>query len=122
MCIGGAKEAVVCKMKAKHRRRRWAPGFKVRLKKMMKCVLLAKVVRADEIAKSSESSLATRDYSASGYSARVGETDAKTNTSNIEEAESTLRESGFLNYEVCLSMPYCPVLYQIICEELFWEV
>ncbi|XP_059650849.1 protein NPGR2-like isoform X2 [Cornus florida] len=53
----------------------------------------------DELVASSES-LATRDYSASGgYSSRAGEADTKVDTSNIEEAESSLRESGFLNYE-----------------------
>lgn len=48
----------------------------------------------------SSESLATRDYSASGFSSRVGEADdTKADISNIEEAESSLRESGFLNYE-----------------------
>lgn len=67
---------------------------------MMKCIFLGKQVRADAAVESSESSLATRDYSASGgCSARAGEVVTKTNTSTIEEAESTLRESGYLNYE-----------------------
>ncbi|KAF2285529.1 hypothetical protein GH714_005325 [Hevea brasiliensis] len=47
----------------------------------------------------SSESLATRDYSASGYSSRAGEIDTKIDNSNIEEAESSLRESGYLNYE-----------------------
>ncbi|EXB46747.1 Tetratricopeptide repeat protein 7B [Morus notabilis] len=47
----------------------------------------------------SSDSLATRDYSASGYSSRPGEVEQKVDTSNIEEAESSLRESGYLNYE-----------------------
>ncbi|CAA0817425.1 no pollen germination related 2 [Striga hermonthica] len=56
-------------------------------------------MRVDEIIPSSES-LATRDYSASGYSSRAeGTGDTKADTSNIEEAESSLRESGYLNYE-----------------------
>ncbi|GFQ08104.1 hypothetical protein PHJA_002954400, partial [Phtheirospermum japonicum] len=55
-------------------------------------------MRVDEIIPSSES-LATRDYSASGYSSRAEGTDSKADTSNIEEAESSLRESGYLNYE-----------------------
>ncbi|KAJ7977208.1 tetratricopeptide repeat protein 7A-like [Quillaja saponaria] len=37
---------------------------------------------------------------ASGYSSQAGEVDKKLDTGNIEEAESSLRESGFLNYEV----------------------
>ncbi|GAA0143660.1 hypothetical protein LIER_04289 [Lithospermum erythrorhizon] len=71
---------------------------KEKLQKMMKCICSGEQFRAaDDIIPSSES-LATRDYSASGYSSRAGETDAK-DSSNIEEAESSLRESGFLNYE-----------------------
>ena len=66
---------------------------------MMKCICSGEHLRVDEIIPSSES-LATRDYSASGYSSRAGEPDSKVDTSNIEEAESSLRESGFLNYEV----------------------
>ncbi|XP_052188651.1 protein NPGR2-like isoform X2 [Diospyros lotus] len=69
-----------------------------RLRKMMKCICSGEQLRADEIIPSSES-LATRDYSASGYSSRAGEADSKLDTGNIEEAESSLRESGFLNYE-----------------------
>lgn len=73
-------------------------GVKQKLQKMMKCICSGEQFRAaDDIVPSSDS-LATRDYSASGYSSRAGEGDAK-DTSNIEEAESSLRESGFLNYE-----------------------
>ncbi|KAI3469798.1 hypothetical protein Pfo_026461 [Paulownia fortunei] len=70
----------------------------LKLKKMMKCICSGEHLRVDEIIPSSES-LATRDYSASGYSSRAGDADTKVDTSNIEEAESSLRESGFLNYE-----------------------
>lgn len=70
---------------------------------MMKCICSGEQMRMDEIIPSSES-LATRDYSASGYSSRAGENEKKPDTSNIEEAESSLRESGFLNYEVSLSV------------------
>lgn len=66
---------------------------------MMKCICSGEQLRVDEIIPSSES-LATRDYSASGFSSRAGEADTKVDTSNIEEAESSLRESGYLNYEV----------------------
>ncbi|PIN22486.1 putative calmodulin-binding protein [Handroanthus impetiginosus] len=69
-----------------------------KLRKMMKCICSGEQLRGDEIIPSSES-LATRDYSASGFSSRAGETDANVDTSNIEEAESSLRESGYLNYE-----------------------
>ena len=74
---------------------------------MMKCICSGEHLRVDEIIPSSES-LATRDYSASGYSSRAGEADSKVDTSNIEEAESSLRESGFLNYEV----RFLPLRYQ----------
>ncbi|XP_061367468.1 protein NPGR2 isoform X4 [Gastrolobium bilobum] len=49
---------------------------------------------ADEMFPSSES-LATKNFSASGHSCL----DKKLDTGNIEEAESSLRESGVLNYE-----------------------
>ena len=82
-------------------------GFSIRgrLRKMMKCICSGEQLRVDEIIPSSES-LATRDYSASGYSSRAGDNERKPDTSNIEEAESSLRESGFLNYEVSLPMYY----------------
>lgn len=67
---------------------------------MLKCMRSGEQLRVDEIAHSSDS-LATRDYSASGgYSGRAGEIETKVDNSNIEEAESSLRESGYLNYEV----------------------
>lgn len=73
-------------------------GIRARFKKMMKCICSGEQLRADEVVHSSES-LATRDYSASGYSSRAGEVETKVDNSNIEEAESSLRESGYLNYE-----------------------
>uniref|UniRef100_A0A5B7AIR5 Putative tetratricopeptide repeat protein 7A-like n=1 Tax=Davidia involucrata TaxID=16924 RepID=A0A5B7AIR5_DAVIN len=73
-------------------------GVSGKLWKMMKCICSGEQLGIDEIIPSSES-LATRDYSASGYSSRAAETETKVDTSNIEEAESSLRESGFLNYE-----------------------
>lgn len=75
-------------------------GIRGRFSKMMKCIRSGEQLKADEIAHSSDS-LATRDYSASGYSSRAGEVEVKMDNSNIEEAESSLRESGYLNYEVC---------------------
>lgn len=70
-----------------------------RLRKMIKCICSGEQIRVDELGYSSES-LATRDYSASLYSSRPGENETKVDNSNIEEAESSLRESGYLNYEV----------------------
>ncbi|XP_030506686.2 protein NPGR2 isoform X2 [Cannabis sativa] len=73
-------------------------GIPSRVRKMLKCIRSGEQVKMDEIDHSSDS-LATRDYSASGYSSRPGEVDPKLDNSNIEEAESSLRESGYLNYE-----------------------
>ncbi|XP_027365282.1 protein NPGR2 isoform X1 [Abrus precatorius] len=55
---------------------------------------------ADEVFPSSESLVsATKDFSASGHSFLAEHVDTKLDTGNIEEAESSLRESGVLNYE-----------------------
>lgn len=49
----------------------------------------------------SSESLSTKQYSVSEDSCQAGQVDKKKpDTGNIEEAESSLRESGFLNYEV----------------------
>lgn len=88
-------------MRIKYWLHQWKLGVSERFQKMMKCMCSGEQLRADEIIPSSES-LATRDYSASGYSSRAAEADTKVDTSNIEEAESSLRESGFLNYEVSI--------------------
>ncbi|KAM0985524.1 hypothetical protein ACFX13_013007 [Malus domestica] len=80
-------------------RRRFS--IKGRLDKMLKCMRSGEQLRVDEVPHSSDS-LATRDYSASGgtgHSSRTGEIETKMDNSNIEEAESSLRESGYLNYE-----------------------
>ncbi|XVF28560.1 hypothetical protein REPUB_Repub15cG0040400 [Reevesia pubescens] len=70
-----------------------------KFQKMMKCIWSGQQLRVDDANASSES-LATRDYSVSGYSSRAGEmVETKVDNSNIEEAESSLRESGYLNYE-----------------------
>ncbi|GAB4843095.1 hypothetical protein Ancab_013074 [Ancistrocladus abbreviatus] len=74
-------------------------GVQGRLRKMMKCIFIGKRLRVDDETVHSSESLATRDYSASGYCSRGLEADRKVNESNIEEAESSLRESGHLNYE-----------------------
>ncbi|KAL5781608.1 hypothetical protein ACOSP7_006637 [Xanthoceras sorbifolium] len=80
---------------------RWNPakseGF-TEVQEDDKCICSGEQLRVDELIASSES-LATRDYSASGYSSRAGKMDSKLDNSNIEEAESSGRESGYLNYE-----------------------
>lgn len=49
----------------------------------------------------SSESLAVNDYSSDAYSSQAtGENDKKIDTGNIEEAESSLRENGSLNFEV----------------------
>ncbi|CAI0436967.1 unnamed protein product [Linum tenue] len=86
-------------MTLKSRVQNWKLRFSVRFRKMMKCMRSGEQLGVDDMAASSSESLATRDYSASGYSSRAAEVDSKLDNSNIEEAESSLRESGFLNYE-----------------------
>ncbi|GLT42123.1 hypothetical protein SLA2020_161430 [Shorea laevis] len=87
-------------MKFKNWINKWEFAFQARLWRMMKCIWSGQQLGVSESVRSSES-LATRDYSASGYSStrawEIGET--KVDDSNIEEAESSLRESGYLNYE-----------------------
>ncbi|XP_077250800.1 protein NPGR2-like [Tasmannia lanceolata] len=86
------------------RGRKWMKGrgmkFKLRFGKIMKCLCSGEQLKADEMVPSSES-LATRDYSAtaSGYSSRTAEGERRADTGNIEEAESSLRDGGCLNYE-----------------------
>ncbi|KAJ6721717.1 hypothetical protein OIU85_024779 [Salix viminalis] len=77
--------------------KRWGLGIRGKLWKMMKCMRSGEQLRLDDMASSSES-LATRDYSVS-YSSQAAGVDTKVENSNIEEAESSLRESGYLNYE-----------------------
>ncbi|WCJ17950.1 no pollen germination related 1 [Euphorbia peplus] len=86
-------------MKLKSSIKKLELGIGKRLWKMMKCIRSGEQLRVDDMADSSES-LASRDYSASEFSSRTGEIDAKMDNNNIEEAESSLRESGYLNYEV----------------------
>ncbi|XP_022145897.1 protein NPGR2-like isoform X2 [Momordica charantia] len=73
-------------------------GLKSKFRKMINCIRSGDQLRVDEMMHSSDS-LATRDYSASGFSSRTGEVEPKVDNGNIEEAESSLRESGYLNYE-----------------------
>lgn len=70
--------------------------------KMMQCLCSGEQLRAaDELALSDSESLSTRDHKTSEFSSRAGAITNRSHT-NIEEAESSLRESGGLNYEVCL--------------------
>ncbi|XP_050218361.1 protein NPGR2-like [Mercurialis annua] len=93
-------------MRLKNWIKSWGLDVRGKLGTMMKCIRSGEQLRVDDMAASSES-LATRDHSASGFSSRPvsgfssrpGEVDTKIDNSNIEEAESTLRESGYLNYE-----------------------
>lgn len=70
-------------------------------RRIMKCLCSGEQLGggADEMVPSSES-LSTKDYSASDHSSLPGQVNKKPDTGNIEEAESSLRESGILNYEV----------------------
>ncbi|KAL3647711.1 hypothetical protein CASFOL_008679 [Castilleja foliolosa] len=69
----------------------------VKLGKIMQC-FSGEHSRRGAMLPSSES-LATKYYSASTHSSQHGVTERKLDTGNIEEAESSLRESGCLNYE-----------------------
>lgn len=63
---------------------------------------------------SSSGSLASaiKDFSASENSCLAEQFDKKPDTGNIEEAESSLRESGVLNYEVhFIKTPHFWLLY-----------
>lgn len=73
-------------------------SLRLRIRRIMKCLCSGEQYRAEEI-DSSPVSLATKDYTASGISSNTGVSEHKLDTGNIEEAESTLRESGCLNYE-----------------------
>ncbi|PQQ20643.1 protein NPGR2 [Prunus yedoensis var. nudiflora] len=66
----------------------------------MKCLCSGEQLRAaDEMVPSENESLATKDRTTSESSSRAVELTKKPHTGNIEEAESSLRESGCLNYE-----------------------
>lgn len=67
------------------------------LGKLMKCLWSEEKLREENRMIPSPESIATKD-SVSRYSSRAG-SEQKQDTGNIEEAESSLRESGCLNYE-----------------------
>ncbi|XP_022874494.1 protein NPGR2-like [Olea europaea var. sylvestris] len=70
----------------------------IELGKIMQCLCSGEQLLGEEMVPSSES-LATKDYTHSVYSSQAEEAERKPDTGNIEEAESSLRESGSLNYE-----------------------
>ncbi|KAK9993380.1 hypothetical protein SO802_023083 [Lithocarpus litseifolius] len=87
-------------MRSKHRiGKRRQVEIRRKFGKIMKCLCSGEQFGAgDEMVPSSES-LATNDRSDSGCSSKASEVGKKLDTGNIEEAESSLRESGCLNYE-----------------------
>lgn len=85
-----------------------------RLQKIMKCFCSGDMVKEEEtMVPNSSESLATKDYfssTASGISGQDGQVERRLDSGNIEQAESSLRESGILNYEVgflCSLIVYC---------------
>ncbi|KAL8089139.1 protein NPGR2-like isoform X1 [Apium graveolens] len=69
-----------------------------RLRKLMACLRSPEQkIKLDDVTSSSKSP--AKDYSRSGHSSRTDEIEHKLDVGNIEEAESSLRESGSLNYE-----------------------
>ncbi|XP_022967192.1 protein NPGR2 [Cucurbita maxima] len=68
------------------------------IRKIMKCLCSGEKAAGDDGIPASESPLPVEN-SASGRSSRTSEINKKPEIGNIEEAESSLRESGSLNYE-----------------------
>ncbi|KAG6434556.1 hypothetical protein SASPL_106194 [Salvia splendens] len=64
---------------------------RTRLGKIMQCLCTGEQLHAIE--------MVAKDSSASVHSSQPGEAERKPDTGNIEEAETSLRESGSLNYE-----------------------
>lgn len=63
----------------------------------------------------SPDSLATRDFSASGLSSRTtGEWEPKFDETQVEQAESTLKETLSLNYEVAGAKYQCIFFFQCL--------
>ena len=74
-------------------------GISRRMENIMNCLCSGGQLRADQMVPSSEI-LAANDYLPSSSSSRAADVEPRQDTGNIEEAESSLRESGCLNYEV----------------------
>ncbi|XP_075491569.1 protein NPGR2-like isoform X1 [Primulina tabacum] len=71
--------------------------FELSWGRLMQRLCSGEQTRVDEMIPSK--SVAVQDYFASVYSSQAGETEHKPDTGNIEEAETSLCESGCLNYE-----------------------
>nr|XP_016493386.1 PREDICTED: tetratricopeptide repeat protein 7A-like isoform X2 [Nicotiana tabacum] len=67
----------------------------LKLRKIMKCFCSGEQLQIDD----RDESLATEDYTTRLRSSRAREAEQKPDIGDIEEAESSLRESGALNYE-----------------------
>lgn len=67
----------------------------------MLCACSGEQFKFDEPPQSPES-LATRDFSVNGLSSRTGDWESKLEDTQVDEAESTLKEALSLNYEVGL--------------------
>lgn len=77
----------------------------LKLRKIMKCFCSGEQLQIDD----RDESLATKDYTTRLRSSRAREAEQKPDIGDIEEAESSLRESGALNYEVPITK-VCPYL------------
>lgn len=89
--------------------KRGRPRTSLKVRKIMNCLCSSEQILMDEIIPSPES-LATKDYTASVHSSQAGKAGLKPDTGNIEEAESSLRESGCLNYEVTSLLYYMQIV------------
>lgn len=69
---------------------------------IMLCSCSGDQSKFEEMPRSPES-LATRDYSATGSSSRIGNRESTPDDNQVSEVESDLRETLSLNYEVCLN-------------------
>lgn len=65
----------------------------------MLCACSGEQFKFEEAPQSPES-LATRDFSASGFSSRTGDWESRFEDSQVDDVESTLKEALSLNYEV----------------------
>lgn len=81
----------------------------------MKCLCSGQQLKVDEMIRSPES-VTTKDRSASGYSSQNCEGEQRLDTSNIEEAESSLREGVHLNYEVGLFLWFSILTFFAVME------
>lgn len=126
--VSGKYQVEWSKMRAESWIRKRKSSIQERLQKMIKCICSGEQIRVDELEYDSSESLATRDYSMSGHSLRPGENDTKVDNSNIEEAESSLRETGYLNYEVrskyfssLIGLPLYVELFHVCnLTDIFW--